>query len=141
LNHGRVASASCGFSGFRLEISVVAGQLAAAIVNDPELQDGIIEALEDRDEEARIDRATGVSGLVLRAVLFHNHQKDQQKFVREIAATTNRLYAEEEESVKVSNEKVGRVLKQLGLYSRRLKPLLLTCRFSNSIETEVSTRK
>ena len=64
--------------------------------------------------------ATGVSGLVLRAVLFHCHQKDQRTFVREIAATANRFYAEDGESLKVSSETVGHVLKYLGLYSRRL---------------------
>ena len=47
-------------------------------------------------------RATGVNGLVLRAVLFRCHQEKQRKFVREIAATANRLYAEEGESLKVS---------------------------------------
>ncbi len=61
-----------------------------------------------------------MNGLVLRAVLFHCHQKDQQKFVREIAATTNQFYAEDGESLKVSNETVGQVLKSLGLYSHRL---------------------
>ena len=120
LNHGKVTTANFRVSGFRPEVSIVADVLAAAIVDDVELQRGIIEALKDRDEQTRVDRATGVNGLVLRAVLFHCHQKDQQKFVREIAATTNRFYAEDGESLKLSNETVGHVLKSLGLYSHRL---------------------
>jgi hypothetical protein len=119
-NHDKVAIANFRVSGFRPEVSIVADALAAPIVDDAELQRGIIEALKDRDEQSRVDRATGVNGLVLRAVLFHCHQKDQQKFVREIAATTNRFYAEDGESLKVSNETVGHVLKSLGLYSHRL---------------------
>ena len=98
----------------------MADVLAAAIVDDVELQRGIIEVLKDRDEQSRVDRATGVNGLVLRAVLFHCHQKDQRTLVREIAATANRLYAEDGESLKVSSETVGHVLKHLGLYSHRL---------------------
>ena len=98
----------------------MADVLAAAIVDDVELQRGIMEVLKDRDEQSRVDRATGVNGLVLRAVLFHCHQKDQRTFVREIAATANRFYAEDGESLKVSSETVGHVLKYLGLYSRRL---------------------
>ena len=47
-------------------------------------------------------------------------QQDQQKFVREIAATANQLYADDGESLRVSSEKVGHVLKHLGLYSHRL---------------------
>jgi len=120
LNHDQVAAANFRVSGFRPEISIVADVLAAAIVDDVELQRGIMEVLKDRDEQSRVDRATGVNGLVLRAVLFHCHQKDQRTFVREIAATANRFYAEDGESLKVSSETVGHVLKYLGLYSRRL---------------------
>jgi hypothetical protein len=120
LNHDKVASANFRVPGFRPEVSIVADVLAAAIVDDVELQRGIIEVLKDRDEQSRVDRATGVNGLVLRAVLFHCHQKDQRKFVREIAATANRLYAEDGESLKLSSETIGHVLKSLGLYSHRL---------------------
>ncbi len=120
LNHDKVAAANFRVSEFRPEISVVADVLAAAMVDDVELQRGVIEVLKDRDEQSRVDHATGVNALVLRAVLFHCHQKDQRKFVREIAATTNRLYAEDGESLKLSSESVGHVLKNLGLYTRRL---------------------
>lgn len=120
LNHDKVAAANFRVSGFRPEISLVADALAAAIVDDVDLQRGIIDVLKDRDEQSRVDRATGVNGMVLRAVLFHCHQKDERKFVREIAATANRFYAEDGESLKVSSETVGHALKHLGLYSRRL---------------------
>jgi hypothetical protein len=120
LNHDKVAAANFRVSGFRPELSVVADVLASAIVDDVELQRGIIEVLKDRDEQSRIDHATGVNGLVLRAVLFHCHQRDERKFVREITATANRFYAEDGESLRLSSEKVGHVLKYLGLYSRRL---------------------
>ena len=120
LNHDQVAAANFRVSGFRPEISIVADVLASAIVDDVELQRGIMEVLKDRDEQSRVDRATGVNRLVLRAVLFHCHQKDQRTFVRQIAATANRFYAEDGESLKVSSETVGHALKYLGLYSRRL---------------------
>jgi hypothetical protein len=110
LNHDKVAAANFRVSGFRPEISIVADVLAASIVDDVELQRGIIEVLKDRDEQSRVDRATGVNGLVL-CVLFHCHQKDQRKFVREIAATANRLYAEEGESLRLSSETVGHALR------------------------------
>lgn len=121
LSHDKVAAAKFRVSGFRPEISIVAEMLGAAIVDDVELQRGIIEVLKDRDEQSRVDRASGVNGVVLRAILFHCHQKEPQKsFVREIAATTNRIYADDGESLKVSSQTVGHVLKYLGLYSRRL---------------------
>ncbi len=95
--------------------------LGAVIVEDPELQKDIIELLQERDEQSRVDRASGQDGMVLKAVLWHCHQSDQrQVFVREIAATANRIYSEEGESLKITNETVGHVLKNLGLYTRRL---------------------
>jgi len=120
LNHNKVAAAKFRVSGLRPEISLLAEALAAAIVDDTDLQREIIDLLEGRNEQSRVDRATGVEGLVLRAVLFHCHQNDHKKFVREIAATANRFYAEDGESLRVSSETVGHVLKRLGLYSRRL---------------------
>lgn len=120
VNHDKVRGAKFQVTGFRPEISIVADVLAAGVIDDVELQSGVIEVLKDRDEQSRVDRATGLNGLVLRAVLFHCHQKDERKFVREIAATANRFYAEDGESLKVSSETVGHVLKDLGLYSRRL---------------------
>ena len=103
------------------ELDVVARPLGAAIVNDFALQGRVVELLEELNEQARVDRSSGLQGVVVRAVLFHCHESDQQKvFVRDVAAEVNRIYGEEGESLKVSSERVGHVLKDLCLYSRRL---------------------
>ena len=103
------------------EFDAVARALGAAIVDDSFLQERVVQLLRESNEQARVDRSSGLKGLVLRAVLFHCHQNDQQQvFAREIADTVNRLYSEEGESLKVSSETVGHVLKSLGLYSCRL---------------------
>jgi hypothetical protein len=121
LGHDKVKTSKFRVSQFRPELCAAAEMLGAAIVDDPELQRGIIDVFKERDEQSRVDRASGLNAVVLRAVLFHCHQKDQQKvFAREIAATVNRIYSEEGESLRVSSETVGHALKYLGLYSRRL---------------------
>ena len=62
-----------------------------------------------------------MNGTVLKAVLFHCHEGDQQKvFVRDLATTVNNRYRDEGEPLKISNERVGHVLKNLGLYTQRL---------------------
>ncbi len=95
--------------------------LGASIVKDLELQHGVIELLKEWDEQSRVDRASGQDAMVLKAVLWHCHQSDQQQlFVREIAATANRIYGDEGESLKITNETVGHLLTNLGLYTRRL---------------------
>ena len=119
--HDAVASSKFTVPGFLPEFCAVAQALSAAFVDDPELQVGIIELLKDQDQQARVDRGSGLNAMVLKAVLFHCHQGEQQQLlVREIASTVNRIYVEEGESLKISNETVGHVLKNLGLYTRRL---------------------
>jgi hypothetical protein len=98
----------------------VAQQLGSAIVGDDDLKKRIVDLLKDQSEQVRVDRSSGRKAMVLRAVLFHCHQGDQQVFARELAATVNRMYGAEGESLKVSSETVGHALKGLGLYSRRL---------------------
>ncbi len=121
LSRDKVAGSKYRVSVFRPEICAIAEALGAVIVDDAELQGGITKLLEERDEQARVDRANGQNGVVLRAVLIHCHENTQEHvFVREIAATANEIYREEGESLKINNETVGHVLKSLGLYSRRL---------------------
>jgi hypothetical protein len=121
LHYDHVSFSTFRADGLLPELCAVAQQLGAAIVDDDDLQKRVIDLLKEQSEQARVDRGSGLKALVLRAVLFHCHQSDQQQvFAREIAATVNRIYGEEGESLKVSSETVGHVLKSLGLYSRRL---------------------
>ena len=85
------------------------------------MQHGITLVLKAHDEQSRVDRASGLIGIVLRAVLFDFHESNEaQVLVGEIAVTANRISSDEGEWAKLSNEKVGHMLKNLGLYSRRL---------------------
>jgi len=119
--HDRVAASKFTATGFLPELCAVAQVLGAAIDGDPELQQGIVDLLKERDGQARVDRSTTVQAVVLRAVLWYCHQSEQQQvLVREVTETANGIYKEEGESAKLSNESVGHVLKNLGLYTRRL---------------------
>jgi hypothetical protein len=121
LNREKVAASKYRVSAFRPEICAIAEVLGAAIGDDTELQSGITKLLEEHDEQARVDPANGQNGVVLRAVLIHCHENNQEQVsVREITATANEIYHEEGESLRITNETVGHVLKGLGLYSRRL---------------------
>jgi hypothetical protein len=103
------------------ELRAVAQQLGSAIVGDDDWQKRIIGVLKEQSEQARVDRSSGLKATVLRSVLSHCHESDQQQvFARDLAITVNEIYRKEGESLKVSSETVGHVLKSLGLYSRRL---------------------
>jgi len=116
-----VAENTFRVSGFQAEVCAVVEVLGTAIVGDPGLQRETIELFKERDEQFRVDRASSMHGFVLRAVLHYCHQANQQKvFVREVAAEANRFCREEGESLQISSENAGHVLKYLGLYSCRL---------------------
>jgi hypothetical protein len=108
-------------SQFGAEVAGIAQVLGATVVSEPELQRGIMELLQERDEQSRVDRSTGIDGVVLRALLSHCHQPNQQKvFVRDIAAAALGICREEGESLHISSGTAGHALKNLGLYTRRL---------------------
>ncbi len=120
LHYDRVKVSTFTPEGLLPELRAVAQQLGSAIVGDDDLPKRIVDLLKDQSEQVGVDRSSGRKAMVLRAVLFHCHQGDQQVFARELAATVNQIYIEEGESVKVTSETVGHVLKGLSLYSRRL---------------------
>ncbi|HEX4919274.1 MAG TPA: hypothetical protein VFV92_00860, partial [Candidatus Bathyarchaeia archaeon] len=121
LHYHRIKSSRFTVEGLQPELRAVAQQLGSAVVDDDDLQKRIADVLKEPSEQARVDRSSGQKAMVLRAVLFHCHQSEQpQVFTREITDTVNRIYREEGESLKVSSETVGHVLKSIGLYSRRL---------------------
>jgi hypothetical protein len=64
--HNDVGASKFRVPGFRPELCAIAHVLGAAIVRDSELQQGIIELLQERDEQSRVDRASGQDGMVLK---------------------------------------------------------------------------
>jgi hypothetical protein len=106
---------------FRPELGATVQALGAAFVSEPDLKHGIMELLRERDEQSRVDVASSLNGVVLRALLLYCHQTDKQEvFVREIADAASGFWREEGESLRIRSERAGFVLKYLGLYSRRL---------------------
>lgn len=121
ISHDKVARSNFRVSGFRPEFCAIAEVLGAVIVDNIELQKGIIELMGERDKQSRVDRSSGLHGMVVRAVLLHCHENEDSKlFVRQIAETVNQLYQEEGESSEVNSETVGHILKSLGLFTQRL---------------------
>jgi hypothetical protein len=106
---------------FGPEVGSTAQVLGSALVSELDLQRGVMELLQEREEQSRVDRASSTDGVILRVLLSCCHQTDPQKvFVKEIAAAAREIRRQEGESLQISNEVVGHVLKNLGLYTRRL---------------------
>lgn len=121
--HDRVAASKLQVpeTQFSPEVAAIAQVLGMALVSEPHLQRDIKELLQGRDQQSRVDSLISLDGVVLRGVLFHCHQTNQEKvFVHEIAEAANEINRQEGESLRISNETTGHVLRNLGLYTRRL---------------------
>ena len=97
------------------EFDLIARRLGAVIINDSTLQRQLVELLKGWSEDVRAERAGGIEGTILTAVLNLAHSNEPQAYVREVAAAANRIRIEQGESAKLSNEKVGHALRRLGL--------------------------
>jgi hypothetical protein len=120
-NHDRVQDSKFNVNGLVPELAAAAKQLAAVIIDDIQLQKQLIDVLGFQSEQARVDRSYSLTAIVLRAVIAYCHEPERQEvFVRDITVRVISMSAEDGEVLKISNEKIGHVLRSLGLYTRRL---------------------
>jgi hypothetical protein len=119
-NLGRLQDFPPSPQEFVPNVAAAARRLGAVIFEDSELQNRVDESLREQSEQMRVDRASGIDGIVLQAVLVLAHRDEPPVYSRDVAATANQICIEQGESVKLSAEKVGHALKRLGLYTRRL---------------------
>jgi hypothetical protein len=101
------------------EFDVIARRRGAVIINDSALQRRLVELLKGWSEDLRAERAGGIEGTVLTAVLNLSHENEAQAYAQEIAVATNQIRIAQGEPSKLTPEKVGHVLRKLGLHTRR----------------------
>jgi len=101
------------------EFDLMARRLGAVIINDPALQRRLVELLKGWSEDMRAERAGGIDGAVLTAVLNLSHENEPQAYAQQIAVATNNIRIGQGEPTKLTAEKVGHVLKKLGLHTQR----------------------
>jgi hypothetical protein len=92
----------------------LARSLAACIVDDDQLQEGLLPLLRERDEESQIERRAGLESVILEALLCCCHEAGRSS-VRgaEVAELANTILARRGETLQISPETVGHRLKFL----------------------------
>ena len=101
--------------GLTAQSQGIARSLAACVVDDEELQSGIVPLLRRQEREGQVDRSTGLETVVLEALLLNCHNgKGSTLRAAELAETVNSILAAKGDSMKLSPESVGWKLKVLG---------------------------
>jgi hypothetical protein len=99
----------------------MAQALASCIVDDPELQAGIVRLLERQSAAMRPSRLLDLSCVVLEALLARCHGEigPVRVGVRELASTANTLLADHGETTVLESKRTGGYLRQLGFCPER----------------------
>jgi hypothetical protein len=100
----------------------IARALGDCIVDDHELQSGVIPLLEERDEDARVRRTTTFEAVVVEAALLFCHEKKKRDwaYVAEFATVANAILEGRGEQIELEPRAVGDILRSVGLFTRRL---------------------
>jgi hypothetical protein len=98
----------------------VAKALGSCIVDSTDLQAALVSILAARDRQRISERLDTAEALIVEAVLALCRGGADKVYAREIAVEVNRLIEVRGERSKLSPEKVGHLLRKLGLPTRRL---------------------
>jgi hypothetical protein len=102
------------------ETEALATALGQPIVDAPELRRKLLSLLNTQDEQRLSDMADTTEAIVVAAILALIRKGKEHAYSHEIAAEFNRLREERSETARLSPERVGHVLKSLGLPTRKL---------------------
>ena len=86
----------------------------------PELQQKLVALMKTLDQQHRSEMSNSIEAIVVEAIQALNRGGRERAYVRETAAEVNRHLEARGETARLTPEKVGHVMKKLGLRTRRL---------------------
>jgi hypothetical protein len=107
-------------SGLSSETAVIATALGRCIVDAPELRHRLVTLLKIQDQQRLSEMSDTSEAIVLEATRALSRDGREQAYAREIAVEANRWLEARGETARLSPEKVGHQLKNLGLRTHRI---------------------
>jgi hypothetical protein len=101
-------------------MAAIATAIGRCIVDAPELQQKLVALMKTLDQQHRSEMSNSIEAIVVEAIQALNCGGRERAYVREIAAEVNRHLEAGGETARLTPEKVGHVMKKLGLRTRRL---------------------
>jgi hypothetical protein len=106
--------------GVPSETAAVVKALGSCIVDAPQLWTKLVAIVNTQGQQRRLETSDTTEAVVVKATLALSRDGREHAYVREIAAEVNRRLEARGETAKLSPEKIGHRLKNLGLRTRPL---------------------
>ncbi|MGB9402106.1 MAG: hypothetical protein WCA98_01105 [Candidatus Acidiferrales bacterium] len=119
-NISRVRESRFELSGFVSGTRILSRVFGSSIVDAPELQAGLEPLLKAQEDNDRVRRWTDMRCVAIESLLYHCHVEKQGKiYVGRATTTASAILSGRGETMLLSPEKFGRVLRLLGLTPQR----------------------
>ena len=119
------------------ETNAIATALGSGIVDAPELRRKLLVLLKTRDQQRLSEMSSTLEAVLSEALLALSGDGRANATSGEIADEDNRLLEARGETARVNPEKVGHLLKKLGLPTRRLSKLANGLAFDKTTVTKI----
>ena len=118
-NFRRIAASQFDVPHFSSPTREIARALGVCII-DKKLREELVGLLEEQDQSTRAERSTDERAVVLEALLVLCHEHKESVYVGEVRDMANAILREREERGDLTYKDVGRQLKALRLFTKRL---------------------
>ena len=126
--------------GLSSETTAIATALGRAIVDAPELRHKLVSLLRTLDQQRGSELSNTMEAIVVEGIQALIYGGLERAYVREIATEANRLLKLRGETARLSPEKVGHLMKKLGLRTRRLSQAGNGLTFDNATVATIQQR-
>ena len=118
-NFSKIAASPFDVPHFSSPTREIARALGMCII-DKKLREELVGLLEEQDQSTRAERSTDERAVVLEALLVLCHEHKESVYVGEVRDMANAILREREERGDLTYKDVGRQLKALRLFTKRL---------------------
>jgi hypothetical protein len=136
-NLGRIRTPDLDVSELSVPLQDVARSIASCVVDDRELQLGVVQFLRGRDLHGYLDSATELGSAVLEGLLFCCHRTESQVLCGELADIVNTVWRKRGEGLETTPEKVGWKLRALGLRTEPIDGAGKGVRFTEGVRLRI----
>jgi hypothetical protein len=139
-NVGRIRTPEIDVSELTAPMQDLARALASCVVDDEELQLGVVRLLRERDQDVYLDPSTELGSAILEALLFCCHSEGRSQVLSgELADVVNTIWKKRGEGRQIKPESVGWKLQALDLRTEPIDGAGKGLRLTEAVRARIHT--